>query len=139
MKLLLAVHKRLPLGEASVTVGRAGEREKKTRGTMRRGKRSRALSIFSTRAIMHCSCFRLLLFLLGYPAGATAEERGSINIQILCFRVNYCFLQYEPLIGSNNFLGMYLIIFCDLIGKLCRVGSPGTAVPVALTSAPYGS
>ena len=102
MKLLLAVHKRLPLGEASVTVGKAGEREKKTRGTMGRGKRSRALSIFSTRAIMHCSCFRLLLFLLGYPAGATAEERGSINIQILCFRVNYCFLQYEPLIGSNK-------------------------------------
>ena len=69
---------------------------------MGRGKRSRALSIFSTRAIMHCSCFRLLLFLLRYPAGATAEERGSINIQILCFRVNYCFLQYEPLIGSNK-------------------------------------
>ena len=38
MKLLLAVHKRLPLGEASVTVGRAGEREKKARGDDGKGK-----------------------------------------------------------------------------------------------------
>ena len=80
---------------------------------------------------MHCSCFRLFLFLLGYPAGVTAEERGSINIQILCFRVRYCFLQYEPLIGSKKLSRNVLIISCDLIGKLCRVGGSGTAVLVA--------
>ena len=102
MKLLLAVHKRLPLGEASVTEGRAGEREKKARRDDGKGKEKPRAFYFWIRAIMHCSCFRLLLFLLGYPAGATAEERGSINIQILCFRVHYCFLRYEPLIGSNK-------------------------------------
>ena len=57
-----------------------------------RGKEKPRAFYFSTRAIMHCSCFRLLLFLLGYPAEATAEERGSFKIEILCFGVNYCFL-----------------------------------------------
>ena len=102
MKLLLAVHKRLPLGEASVTVGRAGEREKKARGDDGKGKEKPRAFYFFDKSHNALLLFSIIASLLGYPAGATAEERGSINIQILCFRVNYCFLQYEPLIGSNK-------------------------------------
>ena len=46
MKLLLAVHKRLPLGEASVTVGRAGEREKESAGGRWEGEREAARFLF---------------------------------------------------------------------------------------------
>ena len=134
MKRLLAARKRLPLVTTSSITLFSAEASLYRRQGWREGKESaggttgRGKIYFSTRAIMHGFCFRLFLFLLGYPAGATAEERGSINIQILCFRVNYCFLQYEPLIGSNKLSWNVFIISCDLIGKLCRVGGPGTVL-----------
>ena len=62
-------------------IGRAGEREKESaRGMMGRGKRksSRLFPLpIVPRAI---SIFRLLLFLLGCLAGASAEERAFTSI-----------------------------------------------------------
>ena len=51
-------------------VGMAGEKEKESaRGT-----------IFPRPVILHAlSIFRLLLFLLGYPAGSSAEERATLE------------------------------------------------------------
>ena len=59
--------------------GEAGEKEKESaRGTMGRGKREERLPPFPSshrppRAFYFC---RLLIFWWGYPAGASAEERG---------------------------------------------------------------
>ena len=77
-------------------VGRAGEREKESaRGIMGRGKKPSSSLPRKSGAILNTlygrgsrlfplpivpralSIFRLLLFLLGYPAGSSAEERGS--------------------------------------------------------------
>ena len=57
-------------------VGRLGRKKRRARGMMGRGKREdwkKGFSLFpsSPRAFYF---FRLLLFLLGYPAGAFAEE-----------------------------------------------------------------
>lgn len=67
-KRLLAVLNRLPLGEASV-YRRVGWREgKESAGDDGKGKQKPRAFYFSTRAIMHCSCFRLLLFFTGIPS-----------------------------------------------------------------------
>ena len=66
--------------EASLCCREAGEKEKDSaRGTMGRGREKRGpfpLPIVP-RAL---SIFRLLLLLLGYPAGASAEERAKFPI-----------------------------------------------------------
>ena len=61
--------------EAFLCSREAVEKEKESaRGTMGRGKTAPAFSLFPSYPARFLF-FRLLLFLLGYPAGASAEER----------------------------------------------------------------
>ena len=95
----------------------AGEREKESaRGTMGRGIRKSEVFPFSHRAPL--SIFRLLLFLLGYPAGASAEKRGSFSLaQALNFvfkaqsfrrrifrEPNLIRIKADPNKNNNNFI-----------------------------------
>ena len=102
---------------ASLYRREAGEREKESaRGTMGRGKRRSEVFPLPTvpRAL---STFRKLLFLLGYPTGASAEKRGSFS---LAKAVNFVFkaqfrrrtfhepslirTKVDPNKNSNNFI-----------------------------------
>ena len=69
----------LASAEASI-VGRLEKGKKKARGGQWEGEREEAR--FFPLPIVHraLSIFRLLLFLLGYPAGASAEKRGSFSL-----------------------------------------------------------
>ena len=68
MKLLLAVHKRLPLGEATVTVGRAGEREKKTRGDDGKGKEKPRAFYFFDKSHNALLLFSIIAIFTGIPS-----------------------------------------------------------------------
>ena len=61
-------------------VGRLEKRKKKARGGQWEGEREEA-RIFPLPIVPRAlSIFRLLLFLLGYPAGVSAEKRGSFSL-----------------------------------------------------------
>ena len=77
---------------------REGEEKRSAQGTMGKGKKEERrlfLLLIVPRAL---GIFRLLLFLLGYPAGASAEEsdlllpfnprRGRNTIAVLIFLIN---------------------------------------------------
>ena len=102
MKLLLAVHKRLPLGEASVTVGRAGEREKKTRGDDGKGKEKPRAFYFFDKSHNALLLFSIIAIFTGIPSRSHCRGERFYQYSNFVLRVNYCFLQYEPLIGSNK-------------------------------------
>ena len=67
----------VPSAKASVCRKEAGEKEKSARGTMGRGKiYERLPSFLSSRRPGAPPIFPLLLFILGYQVGASAEERA---------------------------------------------------------------
>ena len=108
-------HSLSPPAEASLYRREAGEREKESaRGTM--GIRKSVVFPSSHRPPL--SIFRLLLFLLGYPAGASAEKRGSFSLaQTLNFvfkaqsfrrrifrEPNLIRIKADPNKNNNNFI-----------------------------------
>ena len=110
-------HSLSPPAEASLYRREAGERKKESaRGTMGRGIRKSEVFPFSHRPPL--SIFRLLLFLLGYPAGASAEKRGSFSLaQALNFvfktqsfrrrifrEPNLIRIKADPNKNNNNFI-----------------------------------
>ena len=70
---------RLSSAGASLCGRKAGQKEKESaRGAMGRGKREERLPPFpSSHRPLRAFYFPLLLFLLGYSAGACAEETGE--------------------------------------------------------------
>ena len=95
----------------------AREREKESAGgTMGRG--IRKSEVFPSSHGPPLSIFRLLLFLLGYPAGASAEKRGSFSLaQALNFvfkaqsfrrrifrEPNLIRIKADPNKNNNNFI-----------------------------------
>ena len=64
-----------------------GERNIEHAGHDGKGKERRGLchlTCYSPIVPRALSIFRLLLFLLGYPAGASAEERGDLLTLLFC-------------------------------------------------------
>ena len=107
----------LASAEASLYRREAGERKKESaRGTMGRG--IRKSEVFPSSHRPPLSIFRLLLFLLGYPAGASAEKRGSFSLaQALNFvfkaqsfrrrifrEPNLIRIKADPNKNNNNFI-----------------------------------
>ena len=109
-------HSLSPPAEASLYRREAGERKKESaRGTMGRG--IRKSEVFPSSHRPPLSIFRLLLFLLGYPAGASAEKTGSF---FLAKALNFVFkaqfrrrtfhepslirIKADPNKNNNNFI-----------------------------------
>ena len=70
----------LASAEASLYRREAGERKKNARGGQWEGEREEARFFPLPIVPRALSIFPLLLFLLGYPAEASAEERGSFSL-----------------------------------------------------------
>ena len=107
----------LASAEASLYRREAGERKKESAwGTMGRG--IRKSEVFPSSHRPPLSIFRLMLFLLGYPAGASAEKRGSFSLaQALNFvfkaqsfrrrifrEPNLIRIKADPNKNNNNFI-----------------------------------
>ena len=99
-------------------VGRLEKGKKKARGGQWEGEREKARFFPLPIVPRALSIFRLLLFLLGYPAGASAEKRGSFSLaQALNFvfkaqsfrrrifrEPNLIRIKADPNKNNNNFI-----------------------------------
>ena len=100
----------LASAEASLYHREAGEREKKARGGQWEGERKEARFFPLPIVPRALSIFRLLLFLLGYQAGASAEKRDSFSLAKalnFVFKAQFrrrTFIKADPNKNNSNFI-----------------------------------